>query len=104
MVILRFLGSWLLVGAALAMIHDLTQSYFAGSGLRFSSGLSLWTAAEPASLEMLSTWIAARTHRIVWDPLLTTALALPAFLMLGGAGILLLYLGRRRRGVQVYAN
>jgi len=40
----------------------------------------------------------------MWDPMILGLLRLPGWLALGGLGLILSYVGRRRRTVNVFAN
>jgi hypothetical protein len=63
-----------------------------------------WEHLAPASLEATRLAIGRRLHPGLWDGAMLPVLRLPAWLVLGVAGLALNYIGRKRRGVDVFAN
>jgi hypothetical protein len=44
------------------------------------------------------------THPLVWDPVIKTVLQVPASVAFCGLGVLALWIGRRRRRTNIFAN
>ncbi len=103
MLVLRFIGSLFLLGAVIALTADLSRPSRPGVAT-LSSVHKHWSDLAPQSLAGAETAVATRTHRLVWDPGVTTLLAIPAFVSFGALAILFLYLGRPRRRVEIFVN
>ena len=104
MAIFKFLGSWLLAGAALALINDLTRGLPAGGRFAFLSMRGLWQICHEASLTATQGALQRGIHPLAWDPVMTGILKLPAWFLLGVLGLALCILGRRRRRVELFTN
>ena len=65
---------------------------------------ALWELINPASLAKLKPLIAPYAGGLLWDPVTVAILAAPAWSLLGVAGILLLFLGRKRKPLIGYAR
>jgi hypothetical protein len=48
--------------------------------------------------------VEARIHPLLWDPLIRSVLALPAWASLGTVGLIFTWLGRPRRRIDIFAN
>jgi hypothetical protein len=103
MVVLRFLGSVFLLIAVIALVYDGTRA-LAGGGWTATSLYAHWLKLAPGSLEAAQAAVQRYTHPLLWDPVIRRVLLLPAWLVLGVLGVLLAYLGRRRRRVNVFSN
>lgn len=100
---LRFLGGLLLLLAVVILVADITNS--GGSPL---SGLTIstakhWAGLAPSLLAATQKSVQAISP-ILWDPLLKSLLAIPAWGVFASFGALLTYLGRRRRRINIYTN
>ena len=104
MVMLRIAARVLLVVALLALVSDGTRTLATDSGLVVTSFLEHWTDLAPASLEAVKRTLSLKVHPAVWDGILARLLALPAWLVLGAAAVILAYAARKRRRLNVYAN
>ena len=102
--IFKFLGSWLLAGAALTFINDVTRGLPAGARFTFLSMRGLWQLCHDGSLTAAQGAIQRGLHPLAWDPVLTSVLKLPAWFLLGVLGLALCALGRQRRRVQLFTN
>ena len=103
-VALRVLAHPLLLLAVVALVYDGTRTLAGGAGLIVTSLAEHWQALAPASLEASKAFVARRLIPALWDPVVMSALRLPAWLVLGGLGLAFAYIGRRRRAVNVFAN
>ena len=104
MVMLRIAARILLVVALLALVSDGTRTLATDGGLVVTSLLDHWTDLAPASLENVKRTLALKVHPALWDSILARLFALPAWLVLGAAAIILAYAARKRRRLNVYAN
>jgi hypothetical protein len=95
----RFVGLWLIAGALVALVVDATKSIAASSLTVTPLGLA-WASINQASLMAVQQFVQREVEAYVghwlWDPLIQWILLLPTWAILGAAGFLLTYLGRRR--------
>ena len=101
--LLRFLGLILLAAAFILVVYDGTKS-IAGNSLSLTTVQALWDLINPASLAKLKPLIVPYARGLLWDPLAVTLLAAPAWSLLGVAGILLLFFGRKKKPLIGYAR
>lgn len=100
---LRFLGGLLLLIAVVILVADITNARGPlASGLSVSTAKH-WSSLAPASLAY-SQKSAQSVHAILWDPILKSLLAIPAWSLFALLGGLFAYIGRRRRRVNIYTN
>ncbi len=102
MVLLRILGGWSLIIAIMALVYDLTlltQGIY-----RLTSVGRHWFALSPSTLNLSQAGIERHVHPYLWNPVLTSVLTTPAFLVFGLLGIALYAIGRRRPAVNIFAN
>jgi hypothetical protein len=99
----RFIGLILLAAAFILVIYDGTKSIAANS-LYITSVRALWDLLNPASLARLKPLLDPYAGGFLWDPVAISILAAPSWSLLGGFGILLLLLGRRKRPLIGYAR
>jgi hypothetical protein len=102
--LLRFLASVVLMVAVIAAVNDVTRSMAAGDRLPPVSTYEHWSKLAPVTLTATRNAVQRNTHPLVWDPVLTTILRLPAWALFGVLAALLAYAGRRRREVNIFAN
>ncbi len=100
---LRFLAAVILLIAVIAAVYDGTRSVTANK-LVTTSLAEHWTTLAPTLLDSAKSAVQRSTHPLVWDMGLARLLALPAWGLFGGLGLILAYAGRRRRRINVYAN
>lgn len=101
--LLRFIGLLVLAAAFILVIYDGTKSIAANS-LFFTSVRTLWELVNAGSLAKLRALIAPYAGGFLWDPVMTSILAAPAFSLLGFFGIVFILLGRRRKPLIGYAR
>jgi len=101
--LLRFLGLILLAAAFILVIYDGTKSIAANS-ISLTTVQALWTLVHPSSLAKLKPLIEPYAKGLLWDPVTVSLLAAPAWSLLGIAGILLLFLGRKKKPLIGYAR
>lgn len=103
MLLLRLLGGWSLLVAVIAFVNDLILSGRAGELVATSLGKH-WFAISPGTINLVQAIMQRNVHPMLWDPVTTSVLVLPASLVFAVLGIALYALGRRRRGVNIFAN
>src|SRR5471032_1042373 len=92
----RFIGLISLAAAFILLIYDGTKS-IAGNRLFLTSMRTLWELINAASLQKLKPLIEPYAGGFLWDPVMVAIMAAPSWSLLGGFGIFLLLLGRRKR-------
>jgi hypothetical protein len=98
--LLRFVGLWLTAGALVALVIDATKS-IAGSSLTVTPLGLAWANLSQSSLMSTQQFVQQRIETYVghwlWDPVIQSILLLPTWVVLGAIGLLLTYLGSRKR-------
>ena len=92
----RFIGLICLAAAFILVIYDGTKS-IAANRLFFTSVRTLWELINAGSLQKLKPLIVPYAGGLLWDPVMLAILAAPSWSLLGGFGILLLMIGRRKK-------
>ncbi len=91
---LKFLGLLLLAGAFAALVVDGTRSVAAGTPALLPLGRTA-SALFPNAFLALHKLLDAHAP-ILWDPVMVTILLLPAWLVMGALGLVVLGLTRKR--------
>jgi len=104
MLVLRVLGVWLMLLAVVALVYDGTRMLADNGTLAFTSVGEHWYSIHPASLNAAQAGIERHVAPFLWDPVVTTILLLPAWLVVGGLGALFYLLGYRRKKLDVFTN
>lgn len=103
MLVLRFIGGLFLLATVIALTADLSRPKRPGMPM-FTSIHRHWSEVAPQTLAAAQKTVVARTHRVIWDPVITTPLSVPTFAAFGVFAVLFLYLGRPRRRVEIFVN
>ncbi len=104
MAIIRILSGVFLLAATLALIAEATQAQLGVPGAPFTPLLAQLTESAPQALHALER-TAQNVHPLLWDPAVKSILSLPAWISLGSIGLVLSWLGRRRRqAINVFTN
>jgi hypothetical protein len=105
MTVLRFIGGLFLLVAVIALTADFTRAE-PNSGLvpPFASLQKHWSDLAPQSLAAAKRAVEVRAHPFLWDPLIRSVLALPAWASLGTLGLAFSWFGRPRRRIDIFAN
>lgn len=103
MALFRFLAWMLLLIAIVALVSDLTRA-LNGGGLSFTTSYGYWKSVAPQSLYASTAFVQKTLHPVLWDPISLRVLLLPIWLLLGGIGLAMAVLGRRKRRVNIFAN
>ncbi|HZQ13948.1 MAG TPA: hypothetical protein VFB31_14175 [Pseudolabrys sp.] len=99
----RFAGLICLALAFILAIYDGTKS-IAGNNLYLTSVRALWDLVNAGSLARLQPVIQRYAEGYLWDPVMVGFLSAPSWAVLGGLGILLILLGRRKKPLIGYAR
>jgi hypothetical protein len=99
----RFIGLISLAAAFILVIYDGTKS-IAGNSLALTTVQALWQLINAGSLAKVKPLIDHYAGGLLWDPVMVSILALPAWALLGLFGILLLILGRKKKPLIGYAR
>jgi hypothetical protein len=91
----RFIGLALLASAFAAAVIDGARSIAASQLLLTNLGTTLWWVFGDRML-LLKPFIEQQIHPLLWNPVLYHVLLAPNWVVLGAAGVALLYLLRRR--------
>ncbi len=63
-----------------------------------------WKAINTQSLEAAKAWIVGHAGPFLWDPVISTILNAPTWVVFGILGVLLYWLGQKRKPVEVFIN
>jgi len=99
----RFIGVLCLAAAFILVIYDGTKS-IAGNNLYLTSVRALWDLINAGSLAQLKPAIQHYANGLLWDPMMVTFLRAPSWSVLGGLGIILILLGRKKKPLIGYAR
>jgi len=97
---LRLVSRPLLLLAVIALVYDGTRTISGSGGIAVTSFLEHATSIAPKAVETLQR----RAPPVVWEQGVQRVLRLPAWLLLGGVGLMLAWAGRRRERVDVFIN
>ncbi|MGB3721038.1 MAG: hypothetical protein DIU63_05600 [Proteobacteria bacterium] len=104
MLFLRALSGLFLLAATLALIAAATRVQLGTPDALFAPFLSQIAQSSPGLIQTMEKSISG-IHPLLWDPIVKSFLRLPAWVSLGAIGIILGWLGRRRRQrINVFTN
>lgn len=102
---LRVLGVWSLLVAMIALMVDGTQSLATSEGQWIVTPLGEhWFKLHAASLSISQAAVERHVAPWLWDPVIISLLQIPTWVFFGVLGLLLYWLGRRRKRTNVYGN
>ena len=104
LVLLRIFGVWLLLLAMVAAVVDATKSLAGGVAWVVTPMGEQWQTLNADSLTATKSWIETSVSPFVWDPVMTTVLHAPTWVVFGILGVLLYWLGQKRKPVEVFIN
>lgn len=100
----RVLSGLFLLAATLLLISEATRAQLGVPGAPFTPLLTQLTQSAPAMLRAIEKSVSS-VHPLLWDPVLRSVLALPAWISVGSIGIVFGWLGRRRHErISVFTN
>jgi hypothetical protein len=101
---LRILARLLLLVALIALVSDGTRTIANDSGIVITSALQYWAELAPTMLENVKRTLSLKLHPVFWDGMIAPLLSLPAWIVLGGSALLILYFARKRRKTDIFVN
>ena len=102
--LLRVLTRPLLLLAVVALVYDGTRTLAGGSGLVFTPFLEHWQQFAPRSVANLQAFVNRTIYPGAWEAVVVQFVRLPAWLLAGGLGLLLAWIGRKRHRPDVFVN
>lgn len=90
----RLLATVSLAVAVVMAVLDVTRT-IAASRLVLTPLRESWAGVSPTTLESAQAFVTKSLHPLVWDPVMTTILAQPGFLVFGVLAFLLYAIGHR---------
>jgi hypothetical protein len=104
LLLLRILGVWLLLLAMVAAVVDATKSLAGGGAWVVTPMGEQWRQLGPESLKAAQAWVVTTLGKFMWDPVIATILHAPTWVVFGILGVLLYWLGQKRKPVEVFIN
>lgn len=101
--IFRFFGLWILAAAFIFLIYDGTKSIADRTDFFITKTSDVWSAIHQNSLAGLQSLV-QQAAPWLWDPVVVTILAQPAWLVLAVIGILLIVIGRKKKRLIGYGR
>lgn len=105
MAVLRFISSLLLLVAVVALVSDLTHMQTGATrGFQPTTIARQWQEFAPASQQSAKALVGRATHPRVWSWGVAPVIRTPVFALFGFLALVVGYLGRRRRSIEIYTN
>jgi len=105
MMLLRVLGVWSLILAMVILTIDGTKSLASSEGQWIATPLGeTWFKLHAPSLNTAQAAIERHVDPALWDPVILSILQVPSWIVFAVLGLLLYWLGRKRRRIDVYDN
>src|SRR4029078_10424695 len=102
--LIRVVGVWFLLLAMVAAVVDATKSLAGGGAWVVTPMVAQWQALKANSLAAPKACISTNLGPFVWDPVMTPILHAPTWVVFGILGVLLYWLGQKRKPVEVFIN
>lgn len=104
MFLLRIFGLWVVILGFMAFVFDATKTMANDGEISITSLGAHWQSIHTKSIQLFENLISNGLHPFFWDPLLSSALLLPAWLALGLFGSWLYWVGRKRKKIEIFIN
>ena len=104
MIMLRILGVWLLLLAAVAAVIDATKSLAGGGNWVVTPLAEQWANLSPDTLAAAKAAVETHAGTFLWNPIITEIIGAPTWGVFGVLGIALYWLGRKRTPSEVFIN
>ena len=95
MIIIRIIGYTFAILAITVASYELWQAV-AGTGWRMLTLGEIWYKIDSQSLSVSQAGIQRYVAPWLWEPVITTILFMPAWVVFGAPGLLLLWVGRKK--------
>jgi len=102
--LIRLVGVWFLLLAMVAAVIDATKSLAGGGAWVVTPMGEQWKALNAQSLDAAKAWVTSNASPYLWDPIITAILHAPTWVVFGILGVLLYWLGQKRKPVEVFIN
>ena len=102
--LIRLVGVWFLLLAMVAAVIDATKSLAGGGAWVVTPMGEQWKALNAQSLDAAKNWVQTNAGPYLWDPVIATILHAPTWVVFGIFGVLLYWLGQKRKPVEVFIN
>lgn len=103
MIIVRIIGVWFLLASVITLVIDATKSLAVNQVVITSLGQQ-WYEIHKESITAAQQSIETNIHPLAWDPFMTALLLWPSWALFALLGVILLWLGRKRKRTQVFSN
>ena len=87
--LIRLVGVWFLLLAMVAAVIDATKSLAGGGAWVVTPMGEQWKALNAQSLDAAKAWITSTAGPYLWDPIISTILHAPTWVVFGILGVLL---------------
>ena len=101
---LRFIASVFMLVAIIALVADITRMQLSAPGPTFAPLAMHFREIIPGTLLAAEKAISSGAHPLVWNPLLTTLIAVPTWILFAVLSLLILYAIRERAKVNIFIN
>ena len=102
--LIRLVGVWFLLLAMVAAVIDATKSLAGGGAWVVTPMGEQWKALNAQSLDAAKAWVTSNAGPYLWDPIISAILHAPTWVVFGILGVLLYWLGQKRKPVEVFIN
>jgi hypothetical protein len=100
----RFVGLWILAAGFIALVYDGTKS-IAGNQILVTSLRDTWTVLRATSLDdLLRPALEQHVAHWLWDPVVSSILGAPTWVVLGLIGSVLILIGRKKKPLIGYGR
>jgi hypothetical protein len=94
----------MLLLAMVAAVVDATKTLAGGGQIVVTPLGEQWKQLSATSLDAAKAAVETHAGPLVWDPVITTVLHAPTWVVLGLLGALLYWIARKRRPVEIFVN
>jgi hypothetical protein len=99
----RFIGFLILAGGFIALVIDGTKS-IAGNAIYVTKLSVFWNNLHSTSLPAFQDYVLRTAGEWAWNPIITTVLEQPAWLVFGIVGAVLMLIGRKKKPLIGYVR
>lgn len=100
----RFISAIMLLAAVMLLTSDVTRWQVGADGPTFFSLADHIKTLAPATYEGVAKTVAIGIHPLVWDPLLLSILAIPAWIFFAAFSALTAFAAREPKRINVFIN
>lgn len=100
----RFISAIMLLAAVMLLTTDVTRWQVGAEGPTFFTLADHAKSLAPATFEGVAKAIGAGVHPLAWDPVLLSALAVPAWMFFAVLSMLMAFAAREPKRINVFIN